>query len=142
MAAGFKLNGSRGLAFDWNLLADDAKWLPLALPFHLIGVGWVDLLNKDIVHICASECETPGNVLVVTAMYPDERGFGGTNNVPARGIEVHVIAQGRISDRAMRIVSNEGLAGLRELAHDCPVVAASFEVAFMSGTQSRRGRGR
>ncbi len=81
------------LAFDPNCLADNGQWLPRAVDFDLVGVGRVDALDVEVLHVGTEVGHAPGDVLV---MADDDRRQAGQRC--AHRVQIAALQTGQIPD--------------------------------------------
>ncbi len=126
VAAEFQLDDLVAASLHSDRVSHDPQRFPRPVESHLVPVRRVDLFDVDVFLVGADDREAPRDAFVVPERHAHERRLGGADDVPARRLEVHDVAQGRIRHLAMRIVGDDRMPrrGTRA-AHD-PVVAAGL----------------
>ncbi len=67
---------------------------PLSVELHLVGVGWVDPLEEQVLDVGAGVGDTPGDPLVVTDHDTGKTGEGEAGHVQGAGIAYGFTMQG------------------------------------------------
>jgi hypothetical protein len=127
------------LTLHGNGLRDGAHRLPGAAILVLRGIRRIGAIDVQILAVGAEDGEAPGAVLIVSDRDSRDHRLPAADDVPARRVEVHEVAQRGGGNGAMGIVRHRGATAERVLTIHDPVVAADV-AALVPSQVFLRGR--